>query len=144
MRNVRNRKWFKKLKVGDKTYRTDKRGLIWEFHIISDGCYTSRCLTPTREKLPQVIHIDPNPPFKTRGTLKEASEEWEKQHPEQALKNKMDSYDFSDKYPEMNCPACDKKMTWAKTGRFAFCFNCYSFVSFSDEGLEIIYKKQGK
>ena len=56
----------------------------------------------------------------------------------------MALYDFSDKYPEMSCPACDKKMTWAKHGSFAFCFNCYTFASFSEEGLEAIYKKQGK
>jgi hypothetical protein len=73
MRNVWNRKWFKNLKVGEKAYRVDKEGLIWEFHKKSD-CYISRCLTPTRERLPLVIHIDPPVPFKTWEDYHKSSE----------------------------------------------------------------------
>lgn len=76
-------------------------------------------------------------------TQQENSEEWDKQHPEQSINLKMSFYDFSDKYPEVNCPACEKKMTWAKTGKYAFCFNCYSSVTFGDKGLAEIYREQG-
>ena len=77
-------------------------------------------------------------------THKEKTEEWDKQHPEEALNLKPKFYDFSDKYPKVKCPACGEKLTWSKNGRYAFCFGCHTSVSFSAEGLESIYKKQGK
>jgi hypothetical protein len=79
--------------------------------------------------------------MRKRRSNKELTEEWNKEHPEQAANIILRMYDLSDKQPKIKCPACNTKMIWTKAGRMCFCHKCYTWVHFSSEGYEEVYKK---